>query len=52
MIFVTVDDENHLAWFRASVREAQDDPGPATPHAQVTEAAQMLIDEKRRSRSS
>lgn len=49
---MTVDDETHLVWFRASVREAQDDPRPTTPHAQVMEAAQTLIDEKRRSLSS
>jgi len=47
---VTADDENYLAWFCASVREAQDDPRPATSHAKVMEAAQTLIDEKRRSR--
>lgn len=49
---MTVDDETYLAWFRTSVREAQSDPRPAIPHAQVMEAAQMLNDEKRRSRSS
>ncbi|MFA8443930.1 StaA [Yoonia sp.] len=49
---MTADDETYLAWFRALVRETQNDPRPATPHAQVMEAAQMLIDEMRRSRSS
>jgi len=48
---VTADDENYLVWFRASVREAQDDPSPTTSHAKVMEAAQTLIDEKRRSKS-
>ncbi len=48
---MTVDDETYLAWFRTSVREALNDPRPATPHAQVMEAAQMLIDEKRRSQA-
>jgi hypothetical protein len=50
IISVTADDENYLAWFRTSVREAQDDPRPGTPHAKVMETAQTLIDEKRRSR--
>ncbi|WP_341236033.1 StaA [uncultured Sulfitobacter sp.] len=49
---MAADHDTYLVWFRASVREAQDDPRPAIPHAQVMEAAQMLIDEKRRSRSS
>tara|TARA_R110002094_G_scaffold196949_1_gene169577 strand:+ start:157 stop:306 length:150 start_codon:yes stop_codon:yes gene_type:complete len=48
---MTADDETFLVWFRASVREAQDDPRPTTSHAKVMEAAQTLIDEKRRSRS-
>lgn len=47
---MSADNENYLAWFRASVREAQDDPRPATPHAKVMDTAQTLIDEKRRSR--
>ena len=45
-------DKAYSASFRASVREAQDDPRPTIPHAQVMQEAQMLIDEKRRSRSS
>nr|WP_197738524.1 hypothetical protein [Octadecabacter sp. SW4] len=50
---MTVDlDKAYSAWFRASVREAQDDPRPATPHAQVMQEAQMLIEKKRSSRSS
>jgi DNA-damage-inducible protein J len=48
---MTVDEETYLAWFRTSVREAQNDPRPAIPHAQVMEVAQMLIDEKRRSQA-
>lgn len=48
---MAADDEVYLAWFRASVRKAQDDPRPATRHAQVMETAQMLIDEKRRSQA-
>ncbi|WP_425596174.1 StaA [Roseobacter litoralis] len=48
---MTVDDENYLAWLRASVRKAQDDPRPTTSHDKIMEAAQTLIDEKRRSRS-
>ena len=51
IIFMTADDQNYLSWFRTSVRESQDDPQPTTLHAQVMEAAQTLIDEKRRSRS-
>lgn len=47
---MTVDDDKaYSVWFRASVREAQDDPRPTTPHVQVMQEAQMLIDEKRRS---
>jgi len=48
---MAADDETYLAWFRSSVRKAQDDPRPTTPHAQVMEAAQILIDEKRRSQA-
>jgi DNA-damage-inducible protein J len=48
---MAADDETYLAWYRASVCEAQNDPRPATPHAQVMETAQMLIDEKRRSQA-
>jgi len=45
---VTVNDEQHLAWFRASVRDAQDHLRLTTSHAKVMEAAQTLIGEKRR----
>jgi len=48
---VTTDDDTFLAWFRSKVREAQDDPRPTTPHAHVMQDAQVLIDEKLRSRS-
>lgn len=35
------------AWFRSKVQEAQTDPCPATPHSQVMQKAQRLIDGKR-----
>jgi len=41
--------QSHLAWFRALVREAQDDLRPAAQHAQVMETTQKVIDEKCRS---
>lgn len=47
---MTADDETYLAWFRSKVREAQDDLRPTTPHAQAMQEAQLLIDEKQRSR--
>ncbi|MDE0058790.1 MAG: type II toxin-antitoxin system RelB/DinJ family antitoxin [Defluviicoccus sp.] len=48
---LTVDPEAHDAWFRAKVREALDDPIPASPHDRVMTDAQALIDRKRRARS-
>ena len=48
---LTADPEAHDAWFRAKVREALDDPSPASPHERVMTDAQSLIDRKRRARS-
>ena len=48
---LTADPDAYDAWFRAKVEEALHDPRPAKPHAQVTQEAQALIDEKRRTRS-
>ena len=48
---LTADPDAYDAWFRAKVQEALDDPRPATPHAQVMQDAQALIDGKRRAGS-
>lgn len=45
---LTIDPEDHDAWFRAKVREALADTQPTVPHQQVMEEAQALIDRKRR----
>lgn len=45
---LTVDPEAHDAWFRAKVQEALADTRPTAPHQQVMDAAQALIDRKRR----
>ena len=47
---LTMDPDSYDAWFRAKVREALDDPRPSTPHDQVMNSAQELIDAKRRAR--
>lgn len=39
------------AWFRAKVREALDDTGPAIPHEQVMGDAQKLIHRRRRAQA-
>ena len=46
-----MDPDAHDAWFRAKVREALDDQHASTPHSQVMDDAQALIDAKRRARS-
>ena len=48
---LTADPRAHDAWFRAKVREALDDPHPASPHDRVMADAQALIDRKRGARS-
>ena len=48
---LAADPEAYDAWFRAKVQEALDDPRPRTPHSQVMQDAQVLIDGKRRARS-
>lgn len=45
---LTADPDAHDAWFRAKVREALSEPGPATPQDQVFRDARALIDSKRR----
>lgn len=48
---LTTDPEAYDAWFREKVREALDDRRPASPHGQVMDEAQALIDRKRRART-
>ena len=48
---LTSDPEAHDAWFRNKVKEAMMDVRPATPHQQVMEEAQALIERKRRGRA-
>lgn len=48
---LTADPDAYDAWFRAKVQEALDDTRPATPHSQVMQEAQALIDGKRRAGS-
>lgn len=48
---LTTDADAHDAWFRTKVREALADTRPTTPHRQVMDEAQALIDRKRRARS-
>ena len=48
---LTADPDAYDAWFRAKVREALDDPRPATPHSQAMQEAQAQIDGKRRTGS-
>ncbi|MFZ3581870.1 type II toxin-antitoxin system RelB/DinJ family antitoxin [Loktanella sp. DJP18] len=48
---LTADPDVYDAWFRTKVRDALNDARPATPHAQVMQDAQALIDGKRRARS-
>ena len=45
---LTADPEAYDAWFRATVREALDDPRPTVPHERVMSDSQALIDGKRR----
>lgn len=45
------DSQAYDAWFREKVREALEDTRPKVPHQQVMDAAQALIDKKRRGRS-
>lgn len=44
---LTADPEAYDKWFRAKVQEALEDTQPATPHQQVMDEAQALIDRKR-----
>jgi len=47
---LAVDPDAYDAWFRAKVREALADSRPASPHREVMDEAQALIDKKRRAR--
>ena len=48
---LTTDPDAYDAWFRKKVREALDNPYSSTPHDQVMNDAQALIDAKRRVRA-
>jgi len=48
---LTTDPDTYDTWFRAKVKEALEDSSPSTPHAQVMQDAQALIDAKRRAKS-
>jgi DNA-damage-inducible protein J len=48
---LAVDTEAYDLWFRAKVQEALADKRAATPHREVMDEAQALIDKKRRARS-
>ena len=48
---LTADPDAYDAWFRAKVQEALEESSPLTPHAQVMDEAQALIDRKRRARA-
>ena len=45
---LTCDPATYDTWFRSRVKEALEDTGPTTGHEQVMEAAQALIETKRR----
>ncbi|ARP97589.1 type II toxin-antitoxin system RelB/DinJ family antitoxin [Bordetella genomosp. 13] len=45
---LAVDPAAYDDWFRAKVQEAVDDKRPTTPHKQVMDKAQAIIDRKRR----
>lgn len=44
---LTTDAETYDNWFRDKVKEALTDPAPVTPHQQVMDDVQALIDRKR-----
>lgn len=48
---LTTDPQAYDAWFRAKVQEALADTRPASPHQQVMNETQVLIDRKRRART-
>ena len=48
---MTADMKSHYAWFRSKVEEAQNDQQAATPHSNVMNLVQAVIDEKRRQQS-
>ena len=45
------DPATYDAWFRAKVREALDDPGPAVSQGQAMDDAQKLIHRRRRAQA-
>ena len=47
---LTMDPNAYDVWFRSKVREALNDPNSSSPHDQVMDDAQALIDAKRRAR--
>lgn len=44
---LSMDEDQHDAWFRAKVREALEDDRPTVPHKQVLAEARALIGRKR-----
>lgn len=48
---LTADPDAYDAWFQTKVREALEDTRPPSPHQQVMDEAQALIDRKRRART-
>ena len=48
---MAADVNSYDAWFRAQVQEAFDDPHASTPHSDVMQAAQALIETKRQRKS-
>ncbi len=50
-IAVTGEMTSHDAWFRSKVKEALNDQQAATPHSNVMNLVQAVIDEKRRQQS-
>ena len=48
---MTADMKSHYAWFRSKVKEALNDQQAATPHSNVMNLVQAVIDEKRRQQS-
>lgn len=48
---MAADANSYDSWLRAKIQEAFDDPRMATPHSDVMQAAQALIEAKRQQKS-
>ena len=48
---MTAETKSHDAWFRSKVKEALNDQQAVTPHSNVMNLVQALINEKRRQQS-